>query len=284
MDISSTLAARWTFPSEHLPVGLTVRRTCDNDFVSVVSWNVLHSSELNAQSLPPLYQQPVGPSAGKEFQIADKVFAILKRLGTIVCLQKCSKTVLTLISQRIASAWGSRFQIITTDGTHKDLGVIILDKEFYKVQSHKAFYGIYSDDPADFILEASIQTHMKQFEFKIINTHIPPGAGSQGAGSQGKDELAAHLRADQNPNKTTILVGDMNQTALEISKAITPGFQSIAFPYYSHIDTQKERVDYDQAFVEHRHPLEVRISQIALEEMDPQAERLVKSLNLSKQG
>lgn len=307
VSMTENLGSKWTYPSDHLPVGVTLK---GKEYISVVSWNVLNSmwighidnendpQGLRESSIVTLHSVKCGDYTEREMRVAEKIIEFLTKSADILCLQECSRKMLELITERVNTVFFERFRIVSSNPKFNDVGVIIYDAcKFYKPKL-RVSHGVYTDDKDHYIMDAIFSIRSDKKLLRVVNTHIPGGETSSG-GSQ----FVNYLFREWDPKLTTLLVGDMNQADGRIRQMISmifscnytlpcesslatshqnAPFEYVSTSYYSHINTKKMPVNFDQIYIYKTKKNKLQYESIPLRQLDEEASDLVKKIEYNK--
>lgn len=249
----------WPFPSDHLPIGLTVSFPSKID-VRIASWNVLNTAfiswiykdeqGLNGSAITA-GDVPAGPP-NKGLTVREvAVVSFIERLlfsqprHSVVCLQEVGPAVFRqLRSMRRAS----EVQMIpTTEDAHsKDRGIVIFDPSAVSLASAEVHVYQTHDGKYAQMAQFSVVDGGSGEMLTVIGTHVPWG--------NGKRELAEWLStrfapAIVGPLHAFACVGDMNNGSASMAAAMPAGFRSLPPPYRTHINAQSLAVDYDNSII-----------------------------------
>ncbi len=225
------LQERWQFPSDHLPIGMTIGD------LSFASWNVLDSAYMrwvieNSQGLSRSMIMDEHIYIGEsELSVRDQhtirlVLQMLSNDRSILSLQECSAPFLTELKAQLPD----RYKIIEHYGE-----ATIIDLNRFQILSAKQVTGVFAEDPKRGFQELILRCLDNDQKFRIINAHIP-GDPAKPA----RFEFAKYLASTFDPGITTIALGDMNFNELEMADAMTQAFQdenpfAIYSPYCTNI-------------------------------------------------
>jgi hypothetical protein len=222
------LQEKWQFPSDHLPIGMTV------DDVHFASWNVFDAEAMSwvieknslglSRSMIADEHVYIGDS---KLTIRDKHVAdlILQTLShptmprSIFSLQECSEPFIEELSSRLPA----HFEIISNQGE-----AVVLDRRRFEVVEAKEVSGIFTGSPDRTFQDITLRRCNGQ-TLRLLNVHLP-GDPMQ----PGRFEFAQYLANTFDPAVTTLAMGDMNFNELEMSDAMTRSFpQRSPFSLYS---------------------------------------------------
>jgi hypothetical protein len=237
------LQEKWQFPSDHLPIGVTL------DGLHFASWNVL-----NSEFMGWVIKNTQGLSRSlimKEHVYIDGTKLTLRDLHVIECiqsmlnhpthprsllsLQECSHAFIEELQGQLPEEFGI---VLTSKTPLKDQNIVIYNKQVLdfdpsQSQIQKNIFSIQPERPVMNLCfqhkEGSKQT------FRIINAHLPGEPGNPAP-----QDFAAYVSSLAFSDAVTIAMGDMNFNEVEMGNAFRketpPGmhFNCIA-PYCTNI-------------------------------------------------
>ncbi|CAK8997736.1 unnamed protein product [Durusdinium trenchii] len=208
--VSKALHGRWTFPSDHPPIGCRISDKSGMN-LHLVSWNVLNQRYMkyilnDSQGLKgsnicsQSEEERTDDICGKVMQIIQKE-ELERRVG-IVCLQECWPALLNRLRGRMPS----RLELLRADEEVRNQEAIIVDRgtlQILDVDRHHPF----KPDQGKVVTEVVLQLKNGDRKFRIITTHLP-GAPYGRARREFCDFVAQ--RKDAYEAIPTILAGDLN--------------------------------------------------------------------------
>jgi len=230
------LQERWQFPSDHLPIGMTL------DGLHIASWNVLDAecmswvTEKDSQGLKrSLIVDEHIKIGDSELTIRDQHTAqmVIEMINhpthprSLLSLQETSDPFLNELRRILPT----HFDIISDKGNS-----IIVDLNRFEIIEAKAVTGAFSEDKRSF-QDVKLRKIDNHEVVRILNAHLPGNPDGPG-----RYEFAQYLAKTHNPNVTTIAMGDMNFNELEMNDAIQRAFKLSPFevytPYCTNIGTR----------------------------------------------
>ena len=215
------LQERWQFPSDHLPIGMTM------DGLDIASWNVLDAdymswvTEKNSQGLKRsmIVDEHVYIGDSK-LTVRDKHTAalVLEMIShpthprSILALQECSQPFLEELRSRLPG----HFQILSLYGDS-----VLIDTKRLELIEAKKISGIFADTPTSAFQDISLRRLDNGQQIRLLNVHLP-GDPQKPA----RFEFANYLSNTFDPAATTIAMGDMNFNEIEMSDAMNRAFDS----------------------------------------------------------
>ncbi len=251
------LQERWKFPSDHLPIGMTI------DGLNFVSWNVLNSEymswiEKNTQGLSrSLIAQEHITIDGTGLTIRDLhvIENIKSMLGhpthprSVISLQECSQAFIEELQKQLPEEYGI---VLSSETPLKDQNIAIYDKrtlEWDPTQS-QIQKNIFSIQPERTVMNLCfVQKEGERQTIRVINAHLPGEPGNPAPG-----EFAAYVASLSSPDAITIAMGDMNFNEVEMGNAFEketpPGMEfTIVAPYCTNIGLDLHSKSIDHFFV-----------------------------------
>lgn len=225
------LREKWQFPSDHIPIGMTV------EGLNIASWNVLNSAYvlrwMEKQGLSnSLIMKEHVPVNGTSLTLRDQhaIDCLLEMTShpthprSLFALQECSIAFLNELEMKLPP----HFKVVReSTETPKDQNAVIYDTRTYTLKNQKTVIDVFSERRPfqDLLFERSGKP------VRIINAHLPgnpPGPARQ--------EFASYL-AQVEQDGITLAMGDMNFNELEMRTALKdcPEYQLIS-PYCTNID------------------------------------------------
>lgn len=234
-DYVGKLEERWQFPSDHLPIGLSLKN------LHIASWNVLDAKHIwrttkkNAQGLQNSMLTDEHVYIGKtKLTVRDRhvVYLILEMIyhpthpRSIIGLQECGKPFLEELTLHLPS----HFTFIS----HGDNALIFNTARFSLIEAEAP--KIFPREPKRSIQNIILQETNTGARLRMINVHIP-GDPTQ----PGRTEFTNYLADSFTLNLPTIVLGDMNFNELQMEEALAQSFSnqspfSLFSPYCTNID------------------------------------------------
>ncbi|MBS0605050.1 MAG: hypothetical protein JSS60_08480 [Verrucomicrobia bacterium] len=259
------LQERWQFPSDHLPIGMSI------DGVNMVSWNVLNSEymswvEKNTQGLSrsQIAQEHIYID-GTRLTVRDlHVIEMIKSMlahpthpRSVVSLQECSPAFIEELQRQLPEEYGV---ILSSESAAKDQNIVIYDKRVldYDPARSRIDSGVFSIQPERTVMNLCfVQKEGAQQTFRVINAHLPGEPGNPAPA-----DLAAYAASVSTPGAVTIAMGDMNFNEVEMSSQFqknTPAgyaFQFLA-PYCTNIglDLYSKSIDHFLIYSQGQHEI-----------------------------
>lgn len=223
------LQEKWNFPSDHLPIGLTL------DNLHYVSWNVLNTKhihwviEKNSQGLShSMIADENVFIENSNLTLRDKhiVELILRMIAhpthpkSILALQECGESFLEELRHKLPSY----FEIVANGEL-----AFLFDNRMFDIHSQEEIFKVFEYEPQRSIQDIILRRLSNGQLFRFINVHLP-GDPTKPAPL----ELALYLASSFNLSLTTIAMGDMNFTAVEMGTALDNAFNDLPpFSLYS---------------------------------------------------
>ncbi len=225
------LQERWTFPSDHLPIGATV------DGLKIASWNVLNTLfiewiERNGQGLARsriTADQILVNEEGLMKREQDTVGLILEMIQKgrqMIALQECGETFLHELERRLPP----HMAIVLRTGPYAmDQEAILYDTNVLRVEKSQTLAGIYSTQPKRKLMNVLFERLDRHTMLRVVNVHIPGEVEGPA-----HFELARFVAAQEGP---CIAVGDFNFDECEMQEAfdLYSGKGRLLSPYCTNI-------------------------------------------------
>ena len=215
----------WQLPSDHLPIGLTMRG------FHIASWNVLHAKWVMnwsyAQGLnrsmilrEHIYIKPTELTL-RDCHVIQLLLAMIvhpTHPRSILCLQECSEPFLEELQSRLPD----RFALAA-----KHAEAIVYDQTKLRLLEIKETAGVFADEPKRTFLDLHFNSAEKRI--RLINVHLPGDLDGPG-----RYEFTNYLASTFHPAMTTLAMGDMNFNELELAEAMQSAFlERSPFTIYS---------------------------------------------------
>ena len=213
------LKERWQFPSDHLPIGITIGDT------HIASWNVLDAdymswiTEKDSQGLKRsmivdehIYIEARNLTV-REIHIIDMILQMISHRThpkSLIALQECNKAFVKEVSLSLPEG----FKIISHKGQS-----FIIDTKVYTILNAKAVFGVFCQTPQRGVQEIFLQNNVTGEELRLINAHLP-GDPLHPA----RFEFTQYLAKTFDPAIPTIAMGDMNFNEFEMKQALDQAF------------------------------------------------------------
>ena len=225
------LQERWTFPSDHLPIGATV------DGLKIASWNVLNTLfiewiERNGQGLARsllVAGQTLVNEEGltrRDQIVADAILQMIQKGRQMIALQECSQPFIQELQRLLPSKMAL---ILRSSPFSMDQEAIVYDTDVLKVDHPQTIEGIYSTHPKRKLMTVVFQRLDKHNKLSVVNVHIPGEPGGPA-----HFELARFVASCQGP---CLALGDFNFDEQQMKDAFD-GFSArgrLLSPYCTNI-------------------------------------------------
>lgn len=233
------LQEKWQFPSDHLPIGMTI------DGLHTASWNVLNSeymswvTDRNSQGLSRslIAKEHVYLEGSKltvrDLHVIECIKSMLAQSKSVISLQECSQAFITELQEQLPEEYGI---VLSSDVPIKDQNIIIYDKCALALDSSRTEVSkIFSKDQRT-VLNACFTRKDNGETFRVINGHLPGEPGNPAP-----DEFAHYVASFTSSNELVIAMGDMNFNEVEMKTAFQKNgpFECLA-PYCTNISPSPE--------------------------------------------
>jgi len=215
------LQEKWQFPSDHLPIGMTV------DGVHLASWNVLNSAYMNwvlenSQGLSRslIVKEHIYLEGSKltirDLDVIEVVKSILSHPShprSVLSLQECSEGLIAELQKQLPEEYGI---ILSSDLPMKDQNIVIYDKRILNYHAEKSSIAkIFSEDEKKSVMNLYFSRVDTGQALRVINGHLPGAPGNPAP-----DEFARFVSSFASSNELIIAMGDMNFHELEMKAAL----------------------------------------------------------------
>lgn len=252
------LGKAWRFPSDHLPIGITVNGLRFAHW-NILDTNYLHYIENNSQGLKDsLIMELNRPSAKnseltlREELVLEQVMSLIKNPTSprsLLSLQETSATFLEVLKRELPK----NLSLLTSFSNDiADGDIFIYDNEIFEFKD--LYSQRYQCQPGNVMMALTLQERSTEQQYRIIQSHVPGGpVHSESA----RKEFTALIMECYDPNSITVILGDMNhppQYFLEeferhaAANSTKQPYRNIKIPYPTHINTHKEASWIDNIF------------------------------------
>ena len=266
------LGKNWQFPSDHLPVGLSVGK------IHLAAWNVLNSRYIyhiltNQQglkdSLIVTANTPVEMHSYltmRESIIIDHVLEMIHHSShprSIVALQEVGDVFFAELKKKLPE-YMNCVTIFQGELGHGDI-FIYNTKVFNWIDLRSGHYQI---RPRNSYMTLTLQEIDTGLLYHFVQSHVP---AAPGVSASARREFAQEILSHFDSGAITIVMGDMNRSPdfflrnfEEVAKDIGMKHQPLRnlwIPYATHIDTQKNASWIDNIFFHNPYPdVELEVS------------------------
>lgn len=214
------LREQWRFPSDHLPVGVSV----DGEY-DVVSWNVMNnvymnwvkdrdSQGLNGSMLTEL-DVPVNPNGltQRDQLISMMIESMIKPESGFIALQECSEPFIQDLMTRLPENWKV---VRSFERNALDQEITLYDsRKFTYLPDHsETSFTAYPSHPGRELLNSAFKKRSDGKVVRVINSHIPGNPELPG-----RFEFAEYVRRFFSQSDVTIALGDNNFERHEMQEA-----------------------------------------------------------------
>ncbi len=221
------LQERWQFPSDHLPVGITY------DDLHIGSWNVLDANYMdwvykNTQGLSNSLITEEHVYVGetrltiRDMRVADMVTEMLTHPThprSILSLQEINAEFLEHLKSKLPQNIG----IISNSGN-----AVLFDENLLEAAQVRDVFGVFSESPQRPFQEILFQRKDTGEALRVFNVHLPGNPIGPG-----RFEFTQYLAKVNDPNISSIAMGDMNFNELEMKDALLGAFEGAEFQIFS---------------------------------------------------
>lgn len=254
------LGVKWQFPSDHLPVGISIGD------IHVALWNTLNTryiyhihtnhqglkgSLITTANIPKdLHSQ----LTVREEMIVDIVLEMLhhpKVPRSLLVLQEVGTEVHKQLKRKLPK------QMVIITAFPDDLAngdIYIYDNNRFNYISLKS--DSFQIRPRNTYMTLTLQDRISGELYRFVQSHVP---GGPVASAPARKEWAEEILLNFDPDAVTVVMGDMNRSAdffhrdlQEVAEDFGLGshpFQNLWVPYPTHIDTYKRATWIDNFFI-----------------------------------
>lgn len=276
------LGASWEFPSDHLPVGVSI-----ND-LHFACWNILNKEwleyiEMNTQGLKhsSILRDNIPCSEGSSLTIRERFIgeSILHMVQhpthprSLIALQETNRDVIDFLQSQLPSSW----RILISELEPED--IFLYDSNVFEPMNTKVVN--YTLPVSNIIFTVDLREKNTGKGYRVIQSHIPGGPKSPAACT----EFAHEVLQQHDENLAIILMGDMNQPPSYINAALQRAaihlnvpqpYSALSIASPTHVNTYLEASWIDNLFIASKEGKdEVEISSGA-DELFPALEPIIK--------
>ena len=231
------LQKKWQFPSDHLPIGVTV------DGLHIASWNVMNtlyyrwvknnSQGLRDSMLKDENSVVKGKLTRREQHTIEMIIDMVNHKEfprSLICSQECGQFFIDELKDQLPK----RMDIVfSSKHPCKNQNIVIYDSdvlEFDKAASKTVFPFPNSDSKREAM---DLVFHRGEKTYHVINVHVPGNPNLPGI-----NDLATYLGRVHREGETTVCLGDMNFNEIEVKEAFdqTLSGYSLISPYPTNVD------------------------------------------------
>lgn len=253
------LGPAWEFPSDHLPIGLTLGsfhiafwNNLNKDYLGHIEANTqgLKDSSILRDNVPLDLDNPL---TKRELTIAKLVMEMINHPThprSLVALQETNADLQNYLSEQIPLGWVIATpldQPVSQDLFLYDTAVfnfISIDSVLYAKTAPKSIFTLTLEEKATGKI------------FRFLQSHVPGGPLKS---KEGGEKFSAEALRQFDPSLTIVLMGDMNQSPNVIQEILTTAsinaglpsspYNYLSIDYPSHMNTHTEASWIDHFFV-----------------------------------
>lgn len=253
------LGQAWQFPSDHLPIGVTLGS------FHITSWNnlnkdYLHHIEANTQGLKhsSILQDNIpydsdSPLTIRELKIANIIMEMIHHPThprSLIALQETNADLQEYLSEQIPSGWEIATpldQPVSQDLFLYDTAVfnfVAVDSVLYEKTAPKSIFTLTLEEKGTGKI------------FRFLQSHVPGGPVKS---IEGCEKFSQEAFRQFDPHLTIVLMGDMNQSPHVIQDALSTAsnayglssclYNYLPIEYPSHISTRLQASWIDHFFI-----------------------------------
>ncbi len=229
------LGEHWQFPSDHLPVGISLEN--QDDQINIMTWNILNNcymspwvNEMNTQGLvnsmitdldKTIYED--SKLTRRDIHVIDLILDTLSNSSLekdFICLQECSIEFLQEIETKLPKNYSILFP---RENMYKNQISIIYCSNKYKINYDLSCLRncIFSEVKSRYVMDIVFQK--KDLKVRIINTHLPFTINKKA-----REGFIQFLYETQNSNEIDLVIGlgDLNCTEIQLKDQVTKTFKN----------------------------------------------------------
>lgn len=254
------LQEKWQFPSDHLPIGVSIAQ--GKDSFSVVSWNVLNSEYMhwirnNDQGLgrSALTKEDIPVKENgftlREQHVLDALLEMIQSSKQIICLQECSERFIQELKNQLPP---SMKILCSSDNPVRNQNIVLYDEKLFGFVEKNLHRDAFPSDPGRPLMEVVLEKD--GVRYRIFNAHLRCDSASAQ-----RNELAQFVGKRQVEGEVTLVLGDLNvdQTQMAASfAALSRPFIPFS-PYKTTVSPELCSKAIDHIFIDAGgHPLQIR--------------------------
>ncbi|MGA8164478.1 MAG: hypothetical protein WB791_05565 [Waddliaceae bacterium] len=254
------LAERWEFPSDHLPIGVTVGNhhfaewnVLDTKYINYIEGNSqgLHESLIITANVPVAEGSPL---TVRESMIIDQVIEMIEHPThprSLIALQETGSVFFEEFQKKLPDHMAC-VTVSSSDLSNGD--IFIYDTNIFEWNALHA--GHYQGPSKNTYMTLTLREKKTDRMYHFVQSHL---SGNPKFAESGRKEFAEKIIKNFDPASITVIMGDMNhspdliltdfqQAAKRIGLDQQP-FINLWIPYPTHIDTYKRASWIDNFFL-----------------------------------
>jgi hypothetical protein len=251
------LGERWRFPSDHLPVGMSING------LNFANWNILNTAYLgyilsNSQGLKDsliMETNCIGQDprlTEREEIILDQVLTLLQHPTSpraLLSLQETGEAFWEVLKERLPP----NFKTTTTfpnDLANGDVFIYNSDQfEYVSLQSER-----YTCYPTNTMMSLTLKERSSGQQYRFIQSHVPGGPVHS---APAREEFADFVMKQFDSSMVLVVMGDMNRPPQDFLNnfarssekySMEQPYKNAVIPYPTHINTHQEASWIDNLF------------------------------------
>jgi len=253
------LGPAWEFPSDHLPIGVTLGS------FHIAFWNNLNKDYLghidaNTQGLREssilrdnIQIDSDSPLTIREVTIANMVMEMINHPThprSLVALQETHADLQNFLSEKIPLTW----KIATPLNQPISQDLFLYDSAVFNLIAIDSV--LYAETAPKSIFTLTLEEKATGKIFRFLQSHVPGGPVKS---KEGCEKFSAESLQQFDPGLTIVLMGDMNQSPNVVHDALTKAFKAaglsnspytyLSIDYPSHMNTHTQASWIDHFFI-----------------------------------
>ena len=245
------LQERWMFPSDHLPIGITLNNSC-----RIVTWNVLNSAYMswisnNSQGFARsiLTQEDVAIKENgftlREHHVIDCLLEMVRSTEFpehLICLQECSEVFIQELRSRLPDPMNI---IRSSDSPVKNQNIVLYDARMFGFVEKTLHANVFASEPGRPLMEVVLEKD--GIPFRIFNAHLRCDRTQPQ-----RFELTAFIHGRKKEGEVVIALGDINFSQAQMAEAFAAQSNSFhAFsPYKTTVSPERNSKAIDHIFID----------------------------------
>jgi len=278
------LQEKWQFPSDHLPIGMTVNN------LYIASWNVMNTLyfrwvEMNSQGLRDSMLKDenyivAGNLTRREQHTIEMVLEMIEHPTSprsLLSLQECGHPFLEELKRCLPERM---VVVLSSDISCEDQNVVIYDSSVLQFDeaASKIDTPFVNSDPRRNVM--NLVFHRGEEIYRVINVHVPGDPNLPGV-----NDLAAYVERECREGEIALCMGDLNFNETEVKAAFDQSISgySLISPYPTNVGLDFFSKCVDHFFIKGTDNIEVNGVESLLSELPATLDLLVQSREPSLQ-
>lgn len=249
------LEERWTFSSDHLPIGVSI--TDSNSSFRMISWNVLNTAYMHwiyegeqglARSNLTKENFPIKDNGFtlREQHVIDSLFMMVDSSDSssnVICLQECSE----IFIQELELQLPPHMKIVrSSENAVKNQNIVLYDANQFGLIEKNLHTQVFESEPNRPLMEVILEKN--GVRYRIFNAHLRCDLSLPQ-----RFELAEFVSSRKSKDEVTVVLGDLNVSQSHMKEALGSadlnGFLPFS-PYRTTVSPDLESKTIDHIFID----------------------------------